>query len=633
MAKRIMASAALIACLGAAVLAARPSVPAAAPAAGNGANVLLITIDTLRFDRVGFYSSKYVKTPTIDSLARGSVAFFHAYAHNPLTRPSHTNIMTGTVPPYHGVSDNPGFRLEPRFLTLAEHLKSAGYQTGAFIGAFVLDSRFGLDQGFDTYDDSHGQSEIVARRAEEVVTPGIEWISSRKGPWFCWLHLFDPHDPYTPPEPFGSAYPDDPYSGEVAYVDQQLGRLFAALDKIGARSKTVVVLTADHGEALGEKEELYHGFFAYNSVLHVPLFISAPGLAPAVVADDVGHVDIFPTICDLLGISAPPRLQGESLVPLAAGRGRRNEAIYFESLSPNFFLDAAPLRGFIRNGLKYIDQPNEEVYDLSADPGEENNLASRSDLPALRKELDDLRKRFKGPGTTQDVDARGRESEAMMKTLGYVAGRPAAKRKYGPADDLKSLQPLIVQLRRDAEEFRDRDPALALKKINNIILIRPSYVTAYITLATLYSSRDLHDKAAAVLRDGLAKNPESLPLLEKLGVVLVLAKKYEDAIDPLEECARRDPQDPDYWNYLGRALMGLGDFGTAEERFGKALEIDPEMVEAYNNLGYLHLMIYRKSGERSAYDRSIENFDKALALNPKLVSALKGKEAALAGKF
>ena len=362
----------------------------------------------------------------------------------------------------------------------------------------------------------------------------------------------------------------------------------------------------------------------------MPLLIHAPGLAPAKVTEDVCHADIFPTVCDLVGLPLPSHLQGESLLPIIAGRGREKKAIYFESLSPHFFLDAAPLRGFIRDGRKFIDQPIKEVYDLAADPGEETNLASAVDISVLTKDLDALRKSLKGPGTKMDLESGGREGAALMKSLGYVSAKPAAKRDYGPPDDLKSLQPLIAQLRQDVEEFRDGNRDLALKKINNIIRIRPTYVTAYVALATLYSNRELYDQSLAVLRDGLVRNPESPALMERLGIVLVMAKRYEDAIGPLEDCARRDPDDPESRNYLGRARMGLGDLVAAEDDFNKALALDPDMVEAFNNLGYCDLLLFQKTQDARFLDSSLRNFEKALALNPGLKSALKGKETALA---
>jgi len=298
------------------------------PLAAKDFNVLLITVDTLRYDRVSFYSKQFVRTPYIDDLARQSTVFLHAYAHNPLTRPSHTNIMTGTTPLYHGVSDNPGFKLEPRYLTLAEYLKQFDYKTAAFVGAFVLDSRFGLDQGFDVYNDDNGEQAVfqfgfVERRAEQVIEPAIKWISNQKKKWFCWVHLFDPHDPYDPPEPYRRLYPNDLYSGEVAYVDEQLGLLFSFLKKQGLMSKTIIILTADHGEALGENGERHHGFFAYNNTLHVPLILYEPGASPQVVEANASHVDIFPTIGDLLGLPLPPSLQEESLLPLRQGKNRQ----------------------------------------------------------------------------------------------------------------------------------------------------------------------------------------------------------------------------------------------------------------------------------------------------------------------
>jgi arylsulfatase A-like enzyme/Tfp pilus assembly protein PilF len=597
-----------------------------------GANVLLITVDTLRFDRVGVNSSKYVKTPNIDALAGRSLIFSNAYAQSTLTRPSHTNIMTGTTPLYHGVSDNPGFRLESRYPTLAESFKSAHYRTGAFIGAFILDSQFGLDRGFDVYDDLHGQSAMVERSAEKVIRSALNWISGQREKWFCWIHLFDPHDPYTPPEPYKTLYASDPYSGEVAYVDAQLGVLFDELRKSGSLDKTVIVLTSDHGEALGDKGEERHGFFAYDSVIHVPLIVYYPGAEPKKVLENAAHTDIFPTVCELAGLPLPAQLQGESLLPLAGGQPRKNPSIYFESLSPSFFLEAAPLRGYIRGNLKFIDQPIKEVYDLAADPGEDTNLAATMDLAPMIENLETLKKSLKGKGTKQDLEGKNQDIRPLMESLGYLSGNASSKKSYGLGDDLKSLQPLIAQLQMAVREAESGKSGPALAKLTNIIRIRPTYVSAYSAAARIDVSLGRLDQAVAVLRDGLDRNPDSLHLMADYGETLLRARKFAEAIEPLKVCVDRDRTNPEYLNYLARAYLESGDFKRAEEQLEKAVALDPDMVEAFNNLGYLNLILFVRTGDEDYYDSSIQNFNKALSFNPGLESALKGKEAAVTAK-
>lgn len=619
-----------------ACLAAASPAPAAGPAP-KGTNVLLVTVDTLRYDRLGIHTGKYVKTPHLDALARRSALFTRAYAHSPLTRPSHTNILTGTTPLFHGVSDNPGFKLESRYETLAQALKAEEYRTGAFIGAFVLDSRFGLDKGFDVYDDDTGganldEFDVVERTADLVVEPAMDWIAAQDQKWFCWVHIFDPHDPYTPPEPFRTEYRDDPYSGEVAFVDAQLGRLFDALERSGDLSKTIVIVTSDHGEAFGEKEEVLHGFFAYNNTLHVPLFVYVPGAAPATVRENASHVDIYPTVCELVGLPVPAHIQGESLLPLIAGKARRRPLIYFESMAPHFTMDGAPLAGFIKGDLKFIDQPVKEVYDLAADPGEETNLAPASDISGLMDELEDLKKGLKGKGTTQDWKGRNPEIRPLLESLGYIGARPVKKESYGPPDDLKALQPLIAQLRMAIDDFRSGKPEAAEKKLGTILRIRPNYINAYTVLADIRDRSGDLDGAQAVLDEGLDKNPGTLALIARLGTVLIKAKKYAEAIGPLEEYVDRDPYYPQFFNYLGLAQMATGEVKLAEKNLKKALELDPDLVPAMNNLGFLYLSLYVKSADEKHYELAVQNFDAALALEPGLPSALKGKEAAVRQK-
>ena len=291
----------------------------------NRLNLLLITIDTLRSDRLSCYSYEHLKTPNIDSLAERGVLFTRAFAHTSTTLPSHTNILFGTTPLHHGVHDNSNFIIREKFLSVAEHLKEYDYATAAFIGAFPLDSRFGISQGFDLYDDDYDiQSSKTdrggERKAEIVVDRAVNWLKEQNSLWFLWIHCWDPHDPYDPPEPFKTRFSKNPYDGEVAYVDHVLGRIFSYMEEKDLFDNSLVIFTGDHGESLWEHNEETHGFFAYNSTIWVPLIISVPDLKSRKVEQHVSHIDIFPSICEVLDIDKPAFLQGTSLLPALKGK-------------------------------------------------------------------------------------------------------------------------------------------------------------------------------------------------------------------------------------------------------------------------------------------------------------------------
>lgn len=599
-------------------------------------NVLLITIDTLRYDRIGILSDNlHVKTPNLDALARRSVVFTRAFAHDPLTRPSHANIMTGTMPPYHGVIDNPGFFLENRFLTLAEYLLEKKYETAAFTSAIVLNSQSGFSQGFNLYNDYGNDEEVfmdpktLERNAGVMTKLALEWIADQKQRWFCWLHLFDPHDPYEPPEPYRTQYANDPYSGEVAYVDAQLGLLFDNLEKRGLLDKTIIVVASDHGEALGEKGERTHGFFAYNNTLHIPLFLYYPGIGPNMVKENVCHADIFPTILSLLGLPIPDHIQGESLLPIVADEKRRNTRIFFESMAPHNGMDAAPLRGYIEGDIKFFDLPTKEVYDINADYGEEKNLAHKFDIPEMVKNINRLKSELKGRGTKQDLEGKNAEILPYLRTLGYIAGTPSRRKEYGVGDDPKALHPLILQLRQAIKEAQMGDLDSAVKKIQTVIHIRPTYVSAYASLAKLFYSHNKIGEAIAVLEEGLERNPDNIILTGHLGIMFFLAKQYKDAVKVLDDCTSRARFNPEYFNYLGLAYMNLRKFELAKKAFNQALGIDSSIVAVYNNLGYLHLMHYLETKDKKELYLSLKNFDKALKFDPARPSLIKGKEQAL----
>ena len=349
-------------------------------------NVLLVTIDTLRADVLSSYGGP-APTPTLDALAARGARFTFAHAPSVLTLPSHTTILTGRYPYEHGVRDNSGYRVRANESTMATRLKSLGFATGAFVGAFPLERRFGLDVGFDVYDDRVGEVGSAAnfsqteRRADEVVNVATQWIDHQTGPWFAWVHVFDPHAPYKPPPEWLARYPSQPYLGEVAWTDFALARLFDRLATLP--QPTLVIVTADHGEALGDHGEATHGVFAYESTLRVPLIVSlvdprnrAVRVRGVVIDAPVRHVDLVPTVLDLVGAPPDATLPGSSLRDVIAGRGGPDRPLYFEALMTNLARGWAPLRGVLAGREKYVDLPIAELYDLAADPGESRNLAS-----------------------------------------------------------------------------------------------------------------------------------------------------------------------------------------------------------------------------------------------------------------
>jgi arylsulfatase A-like enzyme len=338
-------------------------------------HVLLITVDTLRADAIGAYGDKGGATPHLDRLAAAGVRFDRAHAHNVVTLPSHANILSGRYPIDHGVRDNAGFRFPASLDTAATILKSRGYRTGAFISAFPLDSRFGLARGFDVYDDGFVDATPrpafleQERKGSETVGRAVKWRQAQGSePTFSWVHVYEPHFPYRPPEPFAARFRSDPYEGEVAAVDAELAPLIDPILDAGPDARTLVIVTADHGESLGEHGEATHGIFAYEATLRVPLIVYAPQLlGPRVVSSLARHVDVLPTILDAVGVDIPTDLRGQSLLPVARGEPDKIEVdSYFEALSASLNRGWAPLTGIMRGTLKYIDLPVPELYDEAA---------------------------------------------------------------------------------------------------------------------------------------------------------------------------------------------------------------------------------------------------------------------------
>lgn len=585
-------------------------------------NVLLITIDTLRADAVGAYGRSGAGTPWMDRLAAGGVRFDNARAHNVVTLPSHANILSGRLPPDHGVRDNAGFRFPAHVDTLATMLKARGYRTGAFVSAFPLESRFGLSRGFDVYDDRFADATprpvflVQERRGLETVAAARRWIDSvAGGPWLCWVHLYEPHFPYAPGEPFATTFQNEPYQGEVAAVDAALAPLVGPVLDAGATGRTLVVLTSDHGEALGDHGESTHGVFAYEAVLRVPLLVYAPRLvAPAVSDRPAAHVDLLPTLLDALSIDVPAGLAGTSLLPAISGtRNAAAPPTYFEALSPALNRRWAPLHGVVHDGAKYIDLPIPELYDLGTDPGESRNLAGAqpNTVARMRTLLAQARGADRGPApASEDADTRER-----LRSLGYLASSPrAAPERFGVEDDPKRLIAHDATLHEVTARYLDGDVQGALTLCRDLVRRRPDTPLWLMHLALL--ERESGNLAAGVdaLRRVLALTPDDEEALTLLGAYLTEAGRAREAVDLLDAHARREHVAPELLTARALALARLGRHDEALAAMRTARERDPSDAMTLVEIGTIHLMRGDRGEARDA-------FRAALSIDPRAARA------------
>jgi arylsulfatase A-like enzyme/Flp pilus assembly protein TadD len=607
------------------ILGLFPHAFAASPLPGGNdkPNILLITIDTLRADRLSCYGSQLVKTPHIDRLAQRGGLFLRAFANSSTTLPSHANILLGVTPNYHGVHENLSFIVSDELLTLAEHLKNCGYATGAFVGAYPLESRFGLAQGFDTYDDHfnrrHSQNfAALERRAEEVIQCAQEWLEGRRSPWFLWVHCWDPHIPYDPPEPFRSQYKEHPYEGEVAYVDFALGKLLDQMEERRLFDSTIIIFTADHGESLGQHGEKTHGFFAYNSSLWIPLLICHPSIAPGRCAHWASHIDIFPTVCDILGIEKPAFLQGISLLPALQGMKLPERPIYFESLYPYYSRGWAPLKGFVTKKNKFIDSPVPELYNLEQDFDELGNLADGKNIVELSSQLKTIIDDQTPPRTidsAQDVD---RETREKLASLGYLSSvRLSPKKNFGIQDDIKNLLPYANQADEAWELYADGRRDQGIRLLKEIISQRKDIDLAYKSLASIYQAEGQPKEAIAVLEQGLDALPSAYEIFIEYMKLLISSQEYDKVISRFKKTSLRETEsDPAIWNNLGIAYAQKGDFEEAVKAYGKGLSLDDQLPELNNNLANAYFSLGLRSKDSSLFSRCFEYYKKAIELDP-----------------
>jgi arylsulfatase A-like enzyme/Flp pilus assembly protein TadD len=572
-------------------------------------DVILITIDTLRADALGFAGNKRVSTPYLDSLAARGTVFTNAHAHNVVTLPSHTNILTGLYPYQHGIRDNAGFALGRGHPTIAAMLHGAGYATAAFVSAFPLDSRFGLNAGFDVYDDKYREGSnpldfvVQERPAEETLRAAHAWYESNQDKKkFLWIHLYDPHAPYDAPPPFREQYRDAPYLGEVAYVDLQLSQFLQPL--LQSHPNTVVIITGDHGEAMGDHGEQTHGLFAYESTLKVPLIIIDPDQPPRREATYVRHVDLVPTILHRLGAPIPSALPGRPLLP-----GNGNADSYFEAMSASLNRGWAPLVGLIHGGRKYIDLPIPELYDLAADPAEKRNMADtdRRNVFAIRKLLSD-----NAPPTQSIKRTVDPAQNAQLMSLGYISGS-AEKKTYTIADDPKNLIDVDNQLHEAVALYQTGQLPKAIDDLRKILKRDPNIKVASEMLAFMLQQNENPAAAIDMLRRSMQAGTANEAMQVRLGLLLSATGQAKEALAILAPFA--SGQNPDVLNAYGIALADSGDLAKARAEFERVLTIDHTNATAYQNLGVVSLRAGDVANARAS-------LSKALALNDQLPIAL-----------
>ncbi len=574
-------------------------------------NVLLVTIDTLRADALGCYGGQ-ARTPAIDALAASGVRFTFAHAHSVLTLPSHASILTGTYPFQHAIRENAGYRLPSGTSTLATRLKRAGFATGAFVAALPLDARFGLGAGFDVYDgrfddrDTGAAFTLPERRATDVVARATTWMRAQSGRWFAWVHVYEPHAPYRPPPPFDSEYAAQPYLGEVAAADRALAPLFD-LARAAARP-TLVIVTGDHGEALGDHGEATHGLFAYEATLRVPLILSrAGGTGGAGGAGETSdalarHVDIVPTVLDVLGMPVPADLPGHSLRTGLDRQGGNDRPSYFEAMSAALDYGAAPLAGLLSGRDKYISLPIPELYDLSRDAAERDNMADRD---AARRELLDAKlKAFAATGPAAPRAERD-DVSARLRSLGYVSPGASAPRKYTDADDPKRLVD-IDRAMHEAVTIGEAGRLPAAAEIYARVLgDRPGLTAASRHLAFAYWRMGDAPRAVAVLRRALEAANGDAGVRIQLGSYLSAIGRSGEAIAVLTEAAKADT-DLDALNALGLALARAGRDRDALAVFTRALHVDADDEHSLENAAAVELDAGRLDEARTHFGRAVQ---------------------------
>ncbi len=625
------------------------------------ANLLFITIDTCRSDRIACLGHPRIRTPNIDALAARGVLFSQAVCQAPTTLPSHASLFTGLNPTAHGVRDNGRFRLDESAVTIAEVLRGAGYRTGAFVGAFPVAEQFGLAQGFDVYSDElprftfRGANAIPERRASEVTDRAIEWLSggtagangragdaaaaaSGDAPFFAWVHYFDPHWPYDPPAPHAALYADDLYSGEIAFVDSEIGRLLAALEAAGRADETLVVVTSDHGEGLGEHFEHSHSVLLYEGTMRIPLVIGPVVEEGLVVTSQVRSVDLMPTLLDVVGLSIPDGIDGVSLRGGGAPPAPAARLSYMETYTPWYGFQWSPLRGLRSDAWKFIEAPRSELYDLEADPREKANLLERDEgkRNAWRRALAEIGVE-RSASTETEMDA---ETVEKLRALGYVgmgraltSSRPKgadarlpnpmsmidtyfyflapAAGHYGHGEFTAAIALCDSALARDATNLQalvTRSHALyrlgrideAKASYEKVLALDAEHVGAHFSLASMAHDRGDYASAERGYRFVLSVNPGVVEARHDLAIALEAGGRAGEAEALLREAIAADPSFTPAHKALGNIRMKGGRHREALAAYLDGLMADPTNRELEG--GVLSLVATDSLGEGALRD-------------------------------
>lgn len=560
--------------------------------APSSLNVVVVTLDTLRADRLGCYGFAGVQTPHIDALAREGVVFDQVTATVPLTFPSHATMFTGLLPPRHGIRDNGGFFLDEKRTTLAERLAAQGWETGAFVGAWVLASKWGLAQGFRTYSDKFDLSRYksislgsVQKPGDEVMDDALRWMETvQEKKFFAWIHLYDAHTPYEPPEPYRSRYPGQPYVAEVAYTDAVVGRLTSWLRERGLMERTLVVLTADHGESLGEHGESTHAYFIYDSTMDVPLIVRTPWGDRGRVSSQVSGADLFPTVLELLGQAPEAGLDGRSLAlgvlnPQALAGGRA----YVETYFPRYHFGWQHLRGLRDGRYKYIEAPTPELYDLQQDPGERHNI-----FKANSQRAEDLRLAMeKLAAESSDVVPERTELDPetlqRLAALGYV-GNMAPAEPGAVLPDPKDKIRIFEQMgqAKTAGQAGRIDEAIA--RMRAVIEQDAGILDAHLTLGNWYAKKGDYPAAVASFKEVLTRQPQNDIAMTNLANSYRRMGRIDAAIEGYRSALKLDAQNPQVWYQLAALYLDLGRTEEAERTFEEAVEVNPKMASGLNAL-------------------------------------------------
>jgi len=597
-------------------------------------NILFITLDTTRADHLGCYGYDKVETPNMDRLAETGILFKNAICQSPLTLPSHSSIFTGTYPFYHGVRDNGGFYLEQDKVTFAEVLKENGWATSAFIGAFVLDSRWGLDQGIDYYYDNFDFAKYkrisldsVQREGGEVIGAFFEWFEENyHKKFFSWIHFYDPHTPYDPPEPYKTRYSNRPwglYDGEIAYVDFLIGKVLNNLRKKEILEKTIIIIVGDHGESLGEHRENRHGFFIYDATISVPLIIHFPSskLEGKQVTAQVETIDIMPTLLQILGLPVPYEVQGKGLIPLIMGKNSREKHLaYSETYYPRYRYGWSELKSLRSTQYKYIQAPRRELYDLTKDPDEQHNMYKQNlkigkkfeqKLKSLQEEMSAEGVEEKGP---QKLDEESREK---LMALGYIGGftsHSKLKKSKNLADPKDKIH-LFKKIKTAEGNFSEEELDEALEIITEVIEEDPLIMEARQIRARIFLKLNKVEEAIEDCKEALKIDPEYEAAIFSLAHAYKRLKKYDEAIAGYERLMQLDHRDYKPPMNLGNIYLEMKNIDKAIPFLQKAIDLEPERSSmAHNLLGAAYL-------EKKMLEKAELEIKKALEMRPRIPDA------------